>query len=178
MVMDHDMEMVRAVLAGQRDAFRHLMERYSGLCRHYLRTHFNFDAQMVQDLTQDIFIKAYQGLPRLRPDSSFKSWLITISRNVAIDHLRKCPNRISPVPLEMAADVPADDPQHVKRMVIQQMAARLPERQREAINLFYFWELTSGEIGKILGVPEGTVRSDLRQARLRLAELLEDQESL
>jgi RNA polymerase sigma factor (sigma-70 family) len=177
--MDRDMEVVRSFVAGDRQAFSTLMERYSGLCRYYLQTHFRLDEQVVQDLTQEAFLKVFQALPRLRPDSRFKSWFITIVRNVALDHVRKFPPRANPLPIDAAHEIAAPGTgDQLKRLVILEMADRLPGRQREVLTLFYFWELTSAEIGAMLGVPEGTVRSDLRLARLRLAELLESRESL
>ncbi|MBF0544349.1 MAG: sigma-70 family RNA polymerase sigma factor [Candidatus Riflebacteria bacterium] len=174
----NDMEFVKEFLSGNKNAFRFLMERYSGLCKYHIRSGWGLDSETAEDLTQEVFIKVYQNAERLRPDSHFKSWLMTILRNVVLDHLRKAPQKNKAISLEKDLPLAAPETQNIRKLIIGEALAKLPERQKEIVLLFYFWELSSVEIGKVMNLPEGTVRSDLHQARIRIAELLEDADSL
>ncbi|MFZ2956021.1 MAG: RNA polymerase sigma factor [Candidatus Ozemobacteraceae bacterium] len=174
----HDLEIVGQVLRGRKDEFRLLMDRYSGLCRYYYEKRWGFDTETALDLTQELFLKAFRNLHSLIPGSSFKAWLMTIARNLAIDHHRKKGRKEEEE--RSFIDVPGESPEQtaLKIMLVREVLDKIPARQREAMELRYVWDLTSAEIGKIMNLPEGTVRSDLYYARIRLLELLETDESL
>lgn len=174
----HDLEIVHRVLSGRKDEFRVVVDRYSGLCRYYFEKRWGLDAETARDLTQEVFLRAFRNLHTLAPDSSFKAWLMTITRNLAIDHHRKRGRKEEEE--RVVYQPPGESPEQsiLKKLLIREVLEKLPPRQREAIELRYLWDLTSAEIGKIMNLPEGTVRSDLYYARIRLLELLETNESI
>ncbi|MBF0406730.1 MAG: RNA polymerase sigma factor [Candidatus Riflebacteria bacterium] len=172
-----DMELINKFLSGQKDVFKLLMDRYSGLCRYYVRSSWGIDSHSAEDLTQEAFIKVFQNVQRLRPDSNFKNWLMAILRNVVLDHLRKYPKKNQTLTLNNEISHEGNENASLKKLIIGEALEKLPERQREIVFMFYFWEFNSQEIGRIMNLPDGTVRSDLHQARIRIAELLEDADS-
>ena len=89
---DPDIEMVRAVLDGDPEAYRVLVERYERRIYHvvYGMVRSQEDAR---DLAQDCFVKAFQNLHRFRLESKFYTWLCRIAMNLSIDHLRKMKHR-------------------------------------------------------------------------------------
>ena len=89
---DPDIEMVRAVLGGDAEAYRVLVERYERRIYHvvYGMVRSQEDAR---DLAQDCFVKAFQNLHRFRLESKFYTWLCRIAINLSIDHCRKMKHR-------------------------------------------------------------------------------------
>ena len=174
----NDLQIVAQVLSGRKDRFRVIVDRYSGLCRYYFEKRWGLDTETARDLTQDVFLRAFRNLHSLAPDSSFKAWLMTITRNLAIDHHRRRGRKEEEDRITYQPQGESPEQSTLKRLLIREVLDKLPARQREAIELRYLWDLTSAEIGKLMNLPEGTVRSDLYYARLRLVELLEPNESL
>lgn len=130
------------------------------------------------DLAQEAFFRAFQSLAQLQPCSSFKAWFMTICRNLVIDHLRRnsLASKAEKAGAEMA-DSSSPEAEVIKRLFIQEGIALLPERQREIIEQKYFWDLGVAEMAKIHGIPEGTVKSELYHARLRLLNYFNKEKS-
>lgn len=140
------------------------------------------------DVVQDAFISAFDKLDRFERESGFKTWLLRIVTNKALDLLRARKVRIA-VPLETSGeagiDLPQPDSAGSERpgaaLERGELAERLraavetlPPEQRTVFSLYAAGDLTYGEIAEILGVPPGTVMSRLYHARRRLRELLPD----
>ncbi len=185
---DPDAAMVAAVLAGDPEAYRVLVERYERRIYHviYGMVRRQEDAH---DLAQDAFIKAFQNLHRFRLESKFYTWLCRIAMNVAIDHLRKQKHRrhaefddsrggsegAQVVRLHSAKDDPsANVARSQMRRTIMDAVDTLPEDQKQVLILRELEEMPYKEIAEILDIPEGTVMSRLYYARRRLQELLAD----
>jgi len=185
---DPDIEMVRAVLAGDAEAYRVLVERYERRIYHvvYGMVRSQEDAR---DLAQDCFVKAFQNLHRFRLESKFYTWLCRIAMNLSIDHLRKMKHRshaafdeerasgdgAQVVRLSSRRDNPSENVSR-QQVYSQIMAAvdTLPEDQKQVLILREVEEMPYKEIADILDIPEGTVMSRLYYARRRLQELLAD----
>jgi RNA polymerase sigma-70 factor, ECF subfamily len=123
----------------------------------------------VEDLTARTFEKAWGARHRYRRDvAGFTTWLLTIARNVAIDHLRA--NRRYE-PLDVAATVPADD-QTPEQQALQQsqaerlaaLLATLPARERELIAMKYGADMTNRAIARATGLTESHVGTILHRA--------------
>ena len=181
-----DLEMVRAVQAGDATAYRGLVERYQGriyaVCYGMVR-----NREDARDLAQESFVKAYKSLDRFRLESSFYTWICRIAMNVSIDHLRrKKVRRAQEYDDGIAARDSAgvislshhrNDPHrdlHRKQLREKIMAAleTLPEDQKQAVVLREMDGLSYKEIAEIMGIPEGTVMSRLFYARKKLREVL------
>jgi RNA polymerase sigma-70 factor (ECF subfamily) len=125
-------------------------------------------AAQLDDLTQDVFLRAWRGRGAFRGEASAKTWVCKIARNVAIDALRA--QRPS-VP-ELAPAKPLDASERVEA---QEALAQLAPDDRLLLLLLVVEECTMSEVGDILGIPEGTVKSRAFALRRRLSEQLERQ---
>jgi RNA polymerase sigma-70 factor (ECF subfamily) len=185
--LEHDL--VPAAAAGDRDARRELFERFRGPA-YQVALRVTGRHEDALDVVQDSFIKAFEALASFQRDASFKTWLLRIVSNRALDVLRARKVRLaasldlddddgsSPPPVHRAEPGPG------ARIENAELAGRLanaveslPPDQRAVFALYATGELTYGEIAKTLGVPIGTVMSRLYHARLRLKERLEDLET-
>ncbi len=140
-------------------------------------------ADQAQDLAQATFLKAIENWRLFRPGTNCKAWLLQILRNTWIDTLRKDRRTESAMPVEEMdvpapvdscddAPVPADVLEEFSDKEVIAALASLPEPQRLALYLVDVERMTLGEIGEILGVPVGTVKSRAGRARLALREKL------
>ena len=185
---DPDVEMVRAVLGGDPEAYRVLVERYERRIYHvvYGMVRSQEDAR---DLAQDCFVKAFQNLHRFRLESKFYTWLCRIAMNLSIDHLRKMKHRTHAafddergasegaqvVRLSSRRDNPSENVarQQVYRQIMDAVES-LPDDQKQVLVLRELEDMPYREIADILDIPEGTVMSRLYYARRRLQELLSE----
>jgi RNA polymerase sigma factor (sigma-70 family) len=88
LVLIEDQGMVRAVLAGKRELYRRLMEKYQGRVAAAISRVIGFRPE-VEDLVQETFWQAYRSLGRFRGEASFSTWLLRIAVNKAIDFQRR-----------------------------------------------------------------------------------------
>jgi RNA polymerase sigma-70 factor (ECF subfamily) len=135
-----------------------------------------------EDLTQDIFLKIFKALHTFDRRANFQTWLISISRNLCIDHYRSVRKERE----TMARDVDAGDLMPVSRdrgplgeleqldlrHLIRTALAELPPALKEAVVLRDLQEFSYQEIADKLGLPEGTVKSRINRGRLELARQL------
>jgi RNA polymerase sigma-70 factor (ECF subfamily) len=171
-------EVVRRCQVGDQEAFRLIVERYSGVLggTAYLMTH---DHAQVDDLVQETFLLAWRGIGNLRSSSNLKAWLVRILVNRVISERRK--KRVMEAELveveSKAGDsnseelVLADE----ERKRIRAALETLPEAQRQVTVLRYFADLTIPEVAKVLGCREGTVKSRLHRALAQLRNVLQSE---
>jgi RNA polymerase sigma-70 factor, ECF subfamily len=167
-------ELVIDAQRGSREAFAALVRRYQqrayGIARAIVFTH-----EDAEDAVQEAFLHAYRALDRFRPDQSFGAWLHRIVANAALDIGRRRKVRAAESLPETVA-LPFRDPaiDGELRARLESGLAKLTERQRSVIVLHDVQGYTHGEIGAMLGMPEGTARSDLHHARAALRRTLSD----
>lgn len=165
-----------ATLASRGDgkAFSELVARYQGrIYRFLLRlTRSPDDAS---ELTQDTFLRAYQGIGRWRPDAQFKTWLFRIARNIAFDRLRRA-KVVEFVELDEEADLPdaAAGPEAIaetaqRYRALEAALQALPAERREILLLREIEDMSYENIAAVLELNVGTVKS--RIARVRAALL-------
>ncbi len=138
------------------------------------------DGDDAEDAAQDAFLHAWMALDRFKPDQPFQPWLVRIALNAARDLARRRKvRRTEPIDPTMAGSQPAPDAvthDALLRARLDQALAELPERQRTALVLFDVEGYAHAEIGALLGIPDGTVRSDVFHARRRLRAALADRQ--
>jgi RNA polymerase sigma-70 factor (ECF subfamily) len=170
-----DAELVGRTLAGDRSAFGILVERYSASVRRVARAVLG-DPDDADDAAQDAFLAALVKLRQYDPQRPFGPWLMRVVANAATDRRRRrTVRRVDPLDGHLVAGGPAPDVEMQRRALGQQLRqalAALPERRRTAVVLFDVEGYSHAEIGRILGVPEGTVRSEVFHARRALRALL------
>lgn len=155
------------------------------IVRQYWRKVFNIAYKFVgrhdqaEDLTQDIFLKIFKSLNTFDRRANFQTWLISVSRNLCIDHYRSVrkeretidrdvdANELAPVSREPS---PMAALEHRDRVLLLRHAfAELPETLRTAVLLRDIQEMSYQEIADRLRLPEGTVKSRINRGRTELA---------
>src|ERR1043166_5297925 len=166
--------LVIAAQAGNGEAFASLVRlhqrRAYAVCRAIVLTH-----EDAEDAVQDGFLHAYKALGRFLPDQPFGAWLYRIMANASLDLVRRRKVRDADE-LSESSPAPFRDPGEADelRRRLSEALTRLTDRQRSVIVLHDVEGFTHGEIGSMLGIPEGTARSDLHHARATLRRLLKN----
>lgn len=182
--MNDDRELVAAVLAAAPGAFARLVATYQGLCWHIV-VRLVRDPEDARELCQDTFLRVHQYLHQYRFESSLKTWIGRIAYTMALRHLER---RRGTTDLwitgedgeRLLQDVVADSDavaiasRAEVRARVAELIHTLTPPQRIVLTLYHLDELTIPEIARITGQSEGTVKSHLFRARLRLRTLVAD----
>ena len=158
------------------------------IVRQYWRKVFNVAYKFVgkhdeaEDLAQDIFLKIFKSLDTFDRRANFQTWLISVSRNLCIDHYRSVRKERETIDrgvdaAELSPATPEPGPiaaleQRDRVALLRQAMAALPETLRTAVLLRDIQELSYQEIADKLRLPEGTVKSRINRARGLLREKL------
>jgi RNA polymerase sigma-70 factor (ECF subfamily) len=163
--------------AGDRAAFGVLVQRYAAPARRVARAVLH-DPDDADDAAQDALLSALVKLEQYDPRRAFGPWLMRIVANAATDRRRRrAVRRAELLEPNVAAGGPRPDVQAERRALagrLREALAELPERRRLAVVLFDVEGYSHAEIAVILGIAEGTVRSEVFHARRRLRVLLAD----
>ena len=162
---------------GDADAFAFLVETYeTSVYRLALRMCGN--AHDAEEVAQEAFVSAWKGLPAFRGESKFSSWLYQLTTNAAIDFLRREKRHRAAVPIEDEPEPTSPDtPQQAVeegevRQALQQALDSLTPEHRQIFLLRQMRQLSYEEIGRLLGLESGTVKSRLSRAKKQLREIL------
>ena len=170
-------ELATKARAGDRAAFGQLVERFAPQARRVARAVLQ-DPHDADDAAQDAFLAALTKLDQYDPRRPFGPWLMRIVANAATDRRRRRTVRqVEPLAPELTGGGPRPDRDAEQSALgdrLRDALAELPERRRIAVVLFDVEGYSHAEIAQILGIPEGTVRSEVFHARRRLRELLKD----
>ena len=175
--------LVKRFQDGDIEAFDEIVDRYR---ENIYRTAYYFtrNCEDAYDISQEVFIKVFKSLSRLKKSSTFELWLRKIVVNTCIDFLRKRPNEqsletFSYLSHRHTANVcrkPLDSPMENSelRNVISEAVKQLPKRQRTVFSLRHYEDLSLKEIARTLKCPVGTVKANLFHATRNLRKLLAD----
>ena len=169
-----DEELAQRVQHGDGEAFAQLVERYQRLV---LNIAFRMvgDAELAQDIAQDVFVNVYQRIGQFDVRRRFYSWLYRITVNAAL-HERRRPATTSLHDLPVLDDRPQPDEVAERAEQDRELGAALAalsDRERMVIGLRYGADLSYDEIAEVLNVPLGTAKTWLFRAKQRLADLIE-----
>jgi len=176
-VRPSDAELVAKVLAGSTEAFDALVDRYwnAAVAMAYQRTRRWSDAE---DAAQEAFVLAFRKLRNLRGPERFGGWLFTTVQRSCIEVARRRARRPTPLSDVQAMSVSPDestedtrDGREVRDEIMQAIS-ELPERYRPVVILRYGQEMPVKAIGETLGLPVGTVVSQLFRANRLLRNQL------
>src|SRR5688572_30970183 len=182
--MERDADLLVALKAGDRHAvLEGLMQRYRQKVMH-LAFSIVRDPALAEDLSQTIFVKVWQALPRFDGRAAISTWLYTIARNTCLTAVAK-ERRL--VPLEDFAEAADDDGdpmvfgtaqagmetagQAAAEYDVARLLENLPEPYRRVVVLFYLEDRSCEEVGELLSMPTGTVKALLHRGRKKLAAL-------
>lgn len=176
-------ELVAAVLARRAGAFERLVRDYERLCWHVIQRMVRHPED-TRELCQEALLRVHQCLHQYRHESPLKSWIAQVAYSVAKRHLerRRIPlaePALGEDGLAMAfdvadeADVERDRGKAEVGEHLQRSIEALPPLQRTVLMLYHLEEVPIGEIARITGLAEGTIKSHLFRSRQRLRETLE-----
>ena len=176
-----DVELVHNILSGDSTAFNTLVEKYQKNV-HAIAWQRIGDFHIAEEITQDVFLQAYDKLSTLKDPNKFARWLYVITKRRCTRWLQtKKPAMLSldatdKATLEKSAFAHYDAEQREEkaaeqyREIVENLLEKLPENQRTVVVLYYLHEMTSEAISKFLDVSINTIKSRLRRARQRLKE--------
>jgi RNA polymerase sigma-70 factor (ECF subfamily) len=178
---EDDTALVLASQAGDQDAFALLVQRHQ-------RRVFNLVYRMLQqyeeanEVTQETFLAAWQGLPRFRRNALFSTWLYRIAYNCALKQIeqRKRDNALQVAIQAEQTDLIDSDEKvgaqleaHDRQKLVREQLSTLPAKYRIVLVLRHLQEMTYEEMAEILTLPIGTIKTHLFRARNLLKERLE-----
>ena len=177
-----DAELVRKAQRGDVPAFEELVERYHGKI-YGLTYNMTSNREDAEDLTQEVFVKAFEALPRFKGKSSFYTWVYRIAVNKTINY-RKKRNRKRTLSLDQFdQDIKTDDVYHdltakgspLRNISLSELQERLnealqhlSEKHRTVVVMHDMQGIPHEEIAKVVGASVGTVRSRLFYARRQM----------
>ncbi|MEI8381742.1 MAG: sigma-70 family RNA polymerase sigma factor [Planctomycetota bacterium] len=174
-----DQTLIDQCLAGRREAFGQLVERYQHRLYHGL-LHALGSAEDAQDIAQEAFVHAFEKLSSFKGEAAFYSWLFRIALNASVSARRKTRRMSASVEtrrdesgLEPTDENPASEPSYAmdvsdRQRLVRQALSELSEEFRTALVLKEMDGMSYEEIAEVIEVPLGTVRSRIHRARLEL----------
>ncbi len=184
---ESDEDIILSFRNGDRNSFRKLIDRYTPSI-------FNFSARLAgreraDDVVQEIFIKVWKNIERFNPEkASFRTWIFTIAKNTTTDFLRKRKDysfsdmestdgdKDEPFEQKIPDEglLPDESIQKIEdKKNLDLLLQKLRPNYREILLLHYQEDMTFDEIGKILGKPLNTVKSQHRRALAELQQMVE-----
>ena len=180
---DDDLNLIESFKQGDTSAFGEIVLRYQdkiyNLCRHMLG-----NAADAEDAAQDVFLKAYQALPKFQPEASFYTWLYRIATNTCIDYKKKPifeslfgdSGEGERLVHDRATDAPSPEKLYQSKQIdkaLQESLGKLSPKLRAIIILKEIEELSYEEIADALEISMGTVKSRIARAREELQRLMQ-----
>lgn len=174
--MEDDPILVERAKKGDVAAFSELVTRHQ---KSLLRLAYRVlgDLEMAKDVVQEAFLKAYSKLESFEGRSAFKSWIFQITLNTAKNKLRG--RKLETVDIEKTqiadeSDIESDVANGDLKLIIQEEIDRLPQKQRLAISLRIFEDLSFAEIAEVMKCPYDTAKANYRHALIKLRHTLGD----
>jgi len=167
-----DAELLVAHVAGDRYAFEELFYRHHRQL-HRLARISSRTPEDAADALQDAMLSAHRSAPRFRHDASVSSWLYRIVVNACLDRLRRNKSHLTSVLEEDTCHIGDPTPRVDTALVVERALMRLPVEQRAAVVAVDMQGFSIAETARVLGIPEGTVKSRCSRARAKLAETLD-----
>lgn len=172
--MDH--EIVELLGAGRSaEAFERVLAAYRrrvhGLAFSILR-----DRHAAEDAAQEVFVKLWKALPRYDGRARLSTWIYAITRNTSVSMLRtrRPEDSLSEAAVleRVESQLVAPDAAAPRDAALLRLVEQLPERQRQAVTLYYLEERSCEEVAEMLAIPVNTVKTHLHRARASLAAAL------
>jgi RNA polymerase sigma-70 factor (ECF subfamily) len=133
---------------------------------------FSRNPSDAEDLSQDVYLRAYQNVDKIHSPYAVKEWLLRVARNTCLDHQKKkriarfFQQRVFDLSGDPGPDAPEYSAENNERLkALKEAIGRLPRKLREVFILREYGHLTYQELARTLGIKEGTVMSRLNRAR-------------
>lgn len=173
---------IKEILNGKTEQYEYFLDRY-GQQVFVLVDRIVSCQEDAEELTQDVFLKAFQQLSSFKAESSFSTWIYRIATNLAISAVRKKRNDVLRLDDSVFAnlsdtqvDEALEDDSEEQMERLQQAMNQLEADERALITLYYLEEKTLAEVAFILGMTEGNAKVKLHRIRKKLYVLIKNQE--
>ena len=179
-----DFDLLTQVARRDQNALMALYQQYGNLV-YSLALRVLRQPLLAEEVTQDVFLKLWRQPDRWDPTlGQFSSWLLTITRNAAIDRLRREGRQASAPSWEEVGETEASAREvhgfaaqqaaWVDGQVLRKLLSRLPPEQRQLIELAFYEGYTHSELAELLNLPLGTVKTRVRNGMQKLRVLWEE----
>jgi RNA polymerase sigma-70 factor (ECF subfamily) len=179
--------LVKDAKSGSEKAYKKLVNKYQRALHFYILKMIK-DQDKVEDLVQEVFVKAFDNLQSYNTNYAFSTWLYRIATNHTIDYLRKkklqtlsidepVKSRDGDMKMQLPDHSAATDKKIIRsqrRQMVQQAIDDLPEKYRNVIKLRHMQEKSYQEIADVLELPLGTVKAHIFRAREMLYKAMKD----
>ena len=173
---------IKEILNGKTEQYEYFLDRY-GQQVFVLVDRIVSCQEDAEELTQDVFLKAFQQLSSFKAESSFSTWIYRIATNLAISAVRKKRNDVLRLDDSVFAnlsdtqvDEALEDESEEQMERLQQAMNQLEADERALITLYYLEEKPLAEVAFILGMTEGNAKVKLHRIRKKLFVLIKNQE--
>ena len=168
-----DIEIVNACMNGSRKHQELLYRRFYGYAMS-VSMRYTVNSDEAAEIVNDAFLKVFSKIEMYDQTKSFRAWLRRILVNTAIDYYRRSQKNVPFSDISYAATEEADTDAigALTAEEIYKIVQELPDPYRITFNLFEIEGFSHDEIGKMLGIPEGTSRSNLSRAKIKLRSLV------
>ena len=173
---------IKEILNGKTEQYEYFLDRY-GQQVFVLVDRIVSCQEDAEELTQDVFLKAFQQLSSFKAESSFSTWIYRIATNLAISAVRKKRNDVLRLDDSVFAnlsdthvDEALEDDSEEQMERLQQAMNQLEADERALITLYYLEEKPLAEVAFILGMTEGNAKVKLHRIRKKLYVLIKNQE--
>lgn len=168
-----DREMIRRIRSGEPELMGELIDRYYREIYQYCRFRLGRESA-AYDCTQETFLKVIRYMERYVERKKFRAYLFGIARNTCIDFMRGKSEQETGFEDADSMAAEGDFTENASRkLMVEQALAKLPQMQREAIELYYYHGFKAREIAAITGEKLPSVKSRIRQGLHRLKDILE-----
>jgi len=177
LTLNDDFSLIKQFIDGDETVFKTLVNRHKEKVRNLIFVTLN-NPDMIDDLSQEVFISVYKKLDRFRFESQFTTWLYRITINKCRDHLRRVKIRSILSPLSASEEELSYSSAHTHEAgelqeIVRKGVAQLPEKLKTPLVLKDFEGLSYQEIAETVGVEVGTIKSRIFRARESLKKILE-----
>jgi RNA polymerase sigma-70 factor (ECF subfamily) len=185
--MSEDKKLVQRALKGEKKAFEMIIQKYQTPLASYIARMVK-EYELALDITQEVFVKAYSSLHSYRQEYKFSTWLFKIASNSVIDYWRK--RRIDTFSIDRTYEregdslpfqISSDEPSVVRTVELSELRDkiegtldRLPPSLKELFVWRHINDLSYEEMAEIKGIPVGTIKNRVFQAKEILRNLLEE----
>jgi RNA polymerase sigma-70 factor (ECF subfamily) len=169
--MENEEGLLKRIAEGERELFGELVLKHQDFIFNVVSKYVRFEEE-ARDLTQDVFLKAYENIEKFRGDSKLSSWLYTIAYNLSMNWSERKAGRETQLDDEFAETLAepeslADEiyDRELQLAKIAEVLADMPEKYRAVIKLYYFEDRSYQEIADALDLPINTVKVHLLRAK-------------
>jgi RNA polymerase sigma-70 factor (ECF subfamily) len=176
-----DTDLLARIIDGDEEALRQLYAAYRLRLWRYVWQQVGGEADLVEEVLQDVFLAVWHGAGTFRRRASISTWIFRIAHNICANTSRsrshrplsaRLPETPPPAASTSIGTYASPEEQVVERLALTEAIDRLPAKHRQVLELVFYQGFTCEEAGHILEVPTGTIKSRLSYARKALAGYL------